>query len=245
MLATCHFPALCTLRLDDNQLGDAGVIAIANAPWAENLRMLTIGQWGGGKDKPSYTDEGFRALCESPHLSNLTSLSITGSFTGDLAAVMNKLNWPNLRDLHFIGLHLRDEGALKIITSEFARNLITLTLENCRLSDQTLNAIQEHGSDWQLGLLRLSNNRFEKYGLATLAEKGTLPKLRGLNVSYCDMMIPTLMRFAQTAFAKRLRQIVLYGNATSAQLQTLIAGREYATLGADWLEQDHLRNHNW
>ena len=61
-----------TLDLSDNPLGDEGVEALAQSPYASYMRSLYLGDVGA-------TDRGAKALADSPHLANLSYLVLTGN----------------------------------------------------------------------------------------------------------------------------------------------------------------------
>ncbi|MCA9484117.1 MAG: hypothetical protein KC553_10310 [Nitrospina sp.] len=57
------------LDLEDNRLGDEGVIELASCANAANVQMLSL-------SRNQITDEGLKRLAESPHLSKLKRLHL-------------------------------------------------------------------------------------------------------------------------------------------------------------------------
>src|SRR5262249_45505029 len=118
-----HFRRLVYLNLGNSAVGDAGVVAFARSTAADRLRVWAI---------PAVSDEALRALADSPHPGQLTTLTFVRSPGGhsqtaptDAGAVALARS-PNLPNLAHIGgdedaegwLHLSEAGARALLECE-------------------------------------------------------------------------------------------------------------------------------
>ena len=89
-----RLPALHTLRLGWNALGDAGLRALLRAPWPTTLRALDLSENG-------LTDAGAQALLDDPRVGQLLTLDLFGNALGiaSAEAVATSAHLSDLREL--------------------------------------------------------------------------------------------------------------------------------------------------
>jgi uncharacterized protein (TIGR02996 family) len=131
--------AVRELDLWDNQIGSAGLAALAGSPHAAHLVSLEI--------QGPIDAAGARALVASPHLKRLRDLSLPYTELGDEGARVlaeGLDNLPGLRELNLIGGSIGDEGARALALSAAVARLRFLGLdENEEISEPVQELLTE------------------------------------------------------------------------------------------------------
>ncbi len=196
------------LKLHNVDVRKAGAEALANANFAESLRVLDLSDCeitAGGiqalagsakfagllhldlSDNP-IGPGGLLALARSPHLRGLRKLSLHGCNSTkapiDSAALLNfltALEMPELRHLSLTDLPVGVRGAKAIAAGGTFANLTRLDLANCGLREKGARAIVESPALGNLTVLDLSGNNAGR-GIIKLANPKTFPRL-----GHCDL----------------------------------------------------------
>jgi hypothetical protein len=193
---------LTWLDLGACSIGDDGVRSIADAAWAESLRILHL---GSNQISPSglaaltschklaslqeldlsgnYLIDGpaLVALAQSPTLANLVSLAFDG-FSQEpfpdpvlLQEFLQTLNMPKLRALGLSMLRIGDRAAGCLSDQKF-QSLTHLNLNNGELNDDVVSKLLVAPSLQNLMVLSLEGNNI-KTGVEPLLDRRTLPQL--------------------------------------------------------------------
>lgn len=116
-LATAKWPKLARLVVSACGVGDAGVAALAQAPWAAGLTELHLANASSGSaSRPNRVgDAGARALAQSPLLARLARLDLGHNPVGNagVEALLAKGALPALQELVVWRTGLTAEGAAR------------------------------------------------------------------------------------------------------------------------------------
>lgn len=126
------------LDVSVNQLDDAALIAIANAPSMSGLRWLAVGSG-------AFTEKGLIALVSSKTLSSLETLRLDGSVLGpkNFAAFLKALKLPKLRALSVGACGLLDQGIEAVCTAKVSSQFESLELQDNKVTQAGLVALAE------------------------------------------------------------------------------------------------------
>ncbi len=193
---------LTSLDLSWNALSNDGAEWLAQAPWFDSLRWLTlrgnmIGPTGAkallGSRKlaalqhldVSYNPVGvggLRAIAGNPALRGLIALNLScRSFdngplnTKHFQDFFTRMNMPELRNLSLFGRPVGGR-AVRLLTQEKFQNLTRLNLRGCRLTDNAVSALLQSRTMDNLIELDLSDNGLSE-GVKPLTNTQNLPKL--------------------------------------------------------------------
>jgi Ran GTPase-activating protein (RanGAP) involved in mRNA processing and transport len=170
-------PALTSLNLGANTIGDAGVKALAESPHLQSLTSLDLGDNYIG-------EEGAKALAESPHLQNLTLLDLEFNDIGDAGAKALVAS-PYLKNLTSLNLeynYIGDAGAKALAASPYLKNLTSLDLAQNRIGEEGAKALAESPLLQNLTSLNLACNEISETGAKALAASPYLKNLTSLNL---------------------------------------------------------------
>ena len=128
---------LTSLSLGSNNIGVAGAQAIAGSPNMESLTSLNL---GGNR----IGDTGVQAIAGSPRMARLTSLSLGGNKIGAAGAlaIAGSLNMESLTFLNLMFNNIGDTGALAIAGSPNMARLTFLNLVINNIGEVGLEAIR-------------------------------------------------------------------------------------------------------
>jgi hypothetical protein len=172
-----HFSRLTVLDLDQNHVGDEGMIALAGAEHLRSLRKLDLGSFDATHD---LSEAGIRALTASASLTQLSHLAIDGSAI-DGAALRRLLRWDGaarLVELDLAFCQLTGDDAIALARCRKLKGLRRLSLSIYELNDEALGVLGSPRSLPGLRELRIASK--ESYGeepgqsaeaLARLAER--------------------------------------------------------------------------
>lgn len=138
-----------TLELENLQVGDEGVKALAHMEMLAQVRRLELGD-------NEITDAGVAALMQSPHLGNVRVLNLKSNvITGEGAqAIANAPHLGNLEQLILKFNKIGDVGAKHLAASDFLK-LNTLDLFRNEMGEQGVAAIKNSSFFHNLSRVRL------------------------------------------------------------------------------------------
>jgi hypothetical protein len=175
------FANLRALSLQTNEIGDNGVLAIANGPCAAGLRVLRLGD-------NKFGEGGLAAIARPGAFPNLTTLDLNSSLKRkasayDVTRFLATLEMPRLRHLDLRGWPVDDSGARAIATYPAFANLTCLNLGYCHIGPKGITALFDSPNLRHLMRLDLD---FAKLGntIEALLNPDVLPNLRRCDVSY-------------------------------------------------------------
>jgi hypothetical protein len=113
-----HCGALVSLRLFNNDIGEAGALMLAECSNLKNLHTLWINNGKIGND-------GIAALANSPHMANLRELSLCG----------NKLSFPGVRSL------AESRFIRQLIELDLGKNLLQSNAIICLIDSGVVNHV--------------------------------------------------------------------------------------------------------
>ncbi|MBX2802420.1 MAG: hypothetical protein KTR31_32370 [Myxococcales bacterium] len=223
-LTPLELPALRSLHIDHDTLGESGVAALATTASLSQLSSLGIRNAEGGSDATA-------RLVTSPHLSSLRELSLAGNEIGDV--VVEQLATAGASSvLTSLDLSHNDE-----ITD---RSLLALSSPQCRcalteiravactgIGDAGLHSVASSTLATRLETLDLSMTSVGTGGMAALASARTLPRLARLDLSYAMMVEQEGVRALADLALPVLRELSLGGTGAGDVGTTALAS-------ADW-----------
>jgi Ran GTPase-activating protein (RanGAP) involved in mRNA processing and transport len=174
--------SLRVLNLRMNRLTAAGIRTIAESPRLANLRILKCGQNSPGVG-------GFKAIAASPHLRRLIGLELDyhDESARQLVTVAHgrsflaALTMPDLRELRIDRLTLGLAGATILATHPRFANLTRLKLTYCGLGDEGAAELVAAPQLQNLVELNLTQNGIAD-GAKALADPRVMPRL-----AVCDL----------------------------------------------------------
>lgn len=148
-LANGRLHRLHTLKVRANHIGDAGCEALANSPLLARLLAhdprLDLRQ-------NSIGSAGVKALAASPYLAGVRVLDLSHNYIGDdgLAALADSPHAPKLHTLLLHQNRLTDQGAVWLARSELMPRLGRVDVSNNRLGSRGVENLWKHRRDWQV-----------------------------------------------------------------------------------------------
>ncbi len=222
-LALAPWP-LRHLKLQKVEVRKTGAEALANATFAESLRVLEL--WDG-----QITTKGIQALAGSAKLSGLRHLDLTNNPIGPgglfalarsqslrglralhmrgcnskkspinaatVLSFLGALDVPDLRHLTLDGLPVGIRGAKVLAAGGTFANLTSLELNGCAIREKGAKAVVESTSLGNLTILDIANNNAGK-GAVKLTNPKTLPRL-----GHCNLARNRLPKTALARLGKR------------------------------------------
>jgi uncharacterized protein (TIGR02996 family) len=219
VLAAGYFPGLprvTSLELGFLCLRDEIVTPLAECPNLADLTNLDFGSDhdGDGWDSSAITAASVKALVNSPHLANLTRLSLLWNFqVGDngVRAIVASPHLKRLTHLDLSGTGLTDAGVRTLARSPFLERLTTLRLwHNSELGDAAAQALASSPHVGNLRELDLRGwreawtNGIGDAGALALANSPHLDGLRQLHVGYWRDLTPAGLAALRDKFGDRL-----------------------------------------
>ena len=110
-------------QLNNQFIGNAGVIALLNSPYVEELKELHL-------EENNLTDESVIAIAKSPKLEKLEMLTLARNQITDVGALAlaNSKTLVNLKELDLNFNQIENQGAIAIARAEIFSNLEALKL---------------------------------------------------------------------------------------------------------------------
>jgi uncharacterized protein (TIGR02996 family) len=200
------------LDLSFNSLSDGAARLIARCPGLPYL--IDLGLSGNGQ----LSSEGIKALADSPYLTGLRVLDISGNDVCDagVRSITTSQNLPHLHTFRVFSNHIGDAGVAALVESP----LVERMLDHEPRLDLRHNAITAVGAQslinsrrlTKLSQLNLSGNYLEDAGLTTLALAEHLPRLRTLGLQQNQISDLGAVALTRSALMGQLRRIDLSGN---------------------------------
>jgi uncharacterized protein (TIGR02996 family) len=151
--ADALFAAAPLRGLHVEKLPPRNVKALAQSPLLARLRALRL--------RPGFGDEELSGLVNSPHVASLKELELTGSSEGTIGhagarALAESPHLTNLTSLQLSSLEIGDEGVTALAQSPILANLTRLDLDSCHfgadgvvaLASATLGPLTELYLSW-------------------------------------------------------------------------------------------------
>jgi uncharacterized protein (TIGR02996 family) len=186
-------PELTSLRLAGNLIGPRGVKDLAGSATLAGLRRLDL------DDNPEIGDAGAEALAASPHLGQLTSLSLCRA-------------------------GLSPWGVKALAGSPHLVSLTTLRVAGNKMGDDCLRALGAFPLLGRLRTLDVSNNPIGDEGVKSLARSRYLAGLRELDLSMTEVTDEGLRALAAAPLA-RLVRLTLDGSRLDPGTRDLLEAR--------------------
>jgi len=231
MLVGARLPALDSIDLAHNRIGNDGARHLAQARWLAGVRTLELGM-------TNIDGEGARALAHATWWPRLETLSLSNNRLGDPgAAALASVRAPSLRVLRLQGNNLGPLGVRALVSTGLVAqvahldlrwnrlgaagaealaqaergSLRSLVLDRNEIGDQGLRALSKSPVLAGLGTLSLGRNHIGDRGVQALTEAPGL-SLRALDLWHNDLGPLGAQALADCAPLAHLSQLDLGGN---------------------------------
>ncbi len=190
------------LKLDKNNLGNAGAGVIASAAALFKLTSLSLGD-------NRMTDAGAEVLAASPHLKRLKKLYLQGNRIGPagIDALARSETLQGLELLYLKGNPLGPQGGQALAYSTTLKNLKEVYLGRTRLGLQGLKALCASDLFARTTLLSLADNGLDDSAAPVLAECQALSNLFTLDLNGNPLSKPALDLIRNSPNLKRLKAL--------------------------------------
>lgn len=226
LLRSPHLTQVALLDLSFNGLCDGGVRLLARADTLPRLRALYL------TDNRKVSDDGLRALAESPYLGGLHTLDVSGNAVADagVRAVAGSRSLTRLHTLRLFANAIGDAGAAALAGSRLLARLLAkspaLDLRENLIGRPGADALAASPQLAQLVRLDLSGNSLGDAGLTALARSPHLGRLRRLAVRQNRIGDPGAVALARSPLIDRLTHLdVSHNQLTRRGVDALWAAR--------------------
>jgi uncharacterized protein (TIGR02996 family) len=228
--ASPYLGGLEAIDLGFTELTDRGLVVLSRSPTLGRLRTLHV------NDNPGLRPAGLRALAESPHLTDLIELDVSGNALTD-DALRPIMAGPPGRRLRLIVLHgnrLGDTG-----TVEFVHALVygrmaatgTLDLRRVEMGPAGARAIAESPSLADVETLVLDQNSVGDAGLTAIAGSPHAKRLKVLSLRENRISDDGTRALARSPVMETLRVLDLTGNIITQPARDRL---HEASVSYDW-----------
>lgn len=182
LLRSPHLGQVALLDLSFNGVCDGGVRLLATADTLPRLRALYL------TDNRKVSDDGLRALAESPHFDGLHTLDVSGNAVSDagVRAVVGSLQLARLHTFRLFANAIGDTGVAALAGSKLLVRLLAkspaLDLRDNLIGQPGAVALATSPQLAHAVRLDLSGNSLGDAGLTVLAHSPHLARLRRLAV---------------------------------------------------------------
>ncbi len=229
----------------ERQASGAGVRHLAQTASLKRLTSLTLGQI-------PFDSAALQAVLESPHLGSLTSLCLaeTTRWKDDLPALGRSSGWQKLRELALRDVDLNGDELRSLLGAGGLAGLRILRLSGNSLRSSGVDVLAEDGALTNLERLDFSLDRdFDTIDLSHLLKAldhlpalkhlqlsapvfgslstylAHLSRLESLELSYCNLELPSFQTLLASKKLARLRTLTIDGNdLDSKTLPSLLRG---------------------
>ena len=218
------------LDLGFTELTDRGLLVLSRSPTFGRLRALHI------NDNPGLRPAGLRALAESPHLTDLAELDVSGNGLTDeaLRPILAGPPGSRLRTLLLHGNRLGDAGtALFVHAPVFGRMAATgsLDLRRVEMGPAGARSLAESPSLADVETLVLDGNSVGDAGLTALAGSPYAKRLKVLSLRENRISDDGTRALARSPVMATLRVLDLTGNIITQPAQERL---HEASVSYDW-----------
>lgn len=234
-LAGFNWPNLKSLYLDQIELGDDGVAALADLPLLESLEHVSL-------STNRITDAGAAALAQTKRLKSLKSINVSGNNitqagfdqlmrskwfpqlhencfrTVDLVSILMLMDSPILERtgrLDFRGTRLSTSDLDLIITHPGFANVRQLLLggyQSPRIGDAGVDALAACPMAHRLEALDLQSNSLSGAAVTAILASPHLKSLKRLDLSSNQLTDESMQTLVESDFAKQLVELDLRDN---------------------------------
>ncbi|HEV3383240.1 MAG TPA: hypothetical protein VG097_00425, partial [Gemmata sp.] len=207
------------LDLADNNIENAGAMAISRSRLLPNLRYLDL-------HFNDFTGEAVTALIATPKLPNLTVLKLGGRYYTILDLDINKSNLdlkpftktargPTLRVLQIDRCNLTEGSLHALAFCPAVQDLCFFSLASCSIADRELRALTAGKGLNRLKILNLSHNHLTVAGMRTLADWPVIAGLQWLDLSGNKIGDEGAKALVNCLYLKKLRHLAITGSGTA------------------------------
>jgi uncharacterized protein (TIGR02996 family) len=228
-----HLVRLDALDLGFTELGDKGLQKLAGSPVFGGLRSLHI----NGNENGRIGVPGMRALAESPHLTELAHLDLSGNELSD-AALRPLFEGPLARRLTRVVVHanrLGDAGTASLVASPvFARMAErdrAIDLRHVQMGPAGARALADSPALEAVETIDLEGNVVGDAGLAALAGSPHLTRLRVLSLQENRISDDGVRALLRSPLLATLRDLDLRGNIVTKDMLDRL---HEASVDHDW-----------
>lgn len=216
-LASPACAALTTLNLMRNNLGSAGLGALADSPRLAQIRSLSL------RENP-VGGQGMQELTKSPHLSGLNRWDLTETQVSivDARALARASSLHQLEELLLNHNQIGDAGLRALANSEKLRGLKRLEIADNLIAREGLRALADSAYLTDLAALDLSANEIGEAGLEMVASASNYGRLTEWNLAGCGIKSEGLARLAESPYLTRLNHLDLSHNPLRQGLPSLL-----------------------
>ncbi len=190
------------LKLDKNNLGNAGAGVLAEAAQLGKLKSLSLGY-------NKLTDAGLETLAASPHLTQIRRLYLQGNRIGPagISALAGSETLKGLELLYLKGNPLGPQGGQALAESTTLKNLKEIYLGRTHLGLKGLEALCAGDFFSRTTLLSLADNGLDDAAAPVLAGCEALSSLFTLDLNGNSLSQPALDRIRNSPNLKRLKAL--------------------------------------
>ena len=174
-----------------------------------------------GMEQANWTDHEFRSLSESPALTRLRELAVTGSRIGSdsIVALRESDHSQRLRVLRLDENRIGDDGAEILAGSIELSGLRLLSLKHNRIGVVGVRALASFQSLQNMKELKLDGNPLDDLGAAVIAAARGLRRLSCLTMAGCRIGDSGAESLGRAEWVKELSRIDLSRNEISERLR--------------------------
>lgn len=202
------FSSVSSLNLMRNNLGVAGLEALARSPGLAGVTSLSL------RENP-VGGQGMQELMNSPHLSGLTRWDLTDTQLSLVdarnLARANSLN--RLEELLLNHNQIGDPGLRSIANTARLKTLRKLAVAENQIGQEGLRALADSAYLTDLQTLDLSGNEIGDAGLAFMATASNFARLKELNLAGCGTKMSGLTAMANSPYMTKLTILDLSHNS--------------------------------
>ncbi len=194
--------------------------AIAESPNVKNLRHLYL-------DNGALQSKGITYLAHSPHLHNLTHLSLAFCWLrGDAQVIGESETFSSLKYLQLSNNNITDDVLLTMARSQHMSNLEDVNFRFSHLTSRSVVELAQSPHITQLKRLILSENPIGDDGPVAIVSSEHMQHLDFLEIFKIGMSVDGLERFLNAFKLKSLKFLSLAGNKLGSDGARLLASTD-------------------
>ncbi len=211
------FSTIHTLNLSRNNLGAAGVEALAGSPELSRIGSLSLaGNPIGG--------QSMKELARSPNLSGLTRLDLSEAQLSmvDARGLAQSSSLHQLKELLLNDNSIGDAGLRALSNAERLRTLRKLDVAENRFHQEGIRALADSPHLTDLQFLDVSFNEIGDQGLELLASAGNFGRLTELRLAQCEIGDAGMKQLINSPYLNRLTALELSANDIRNNIHALL-----------------------